>query len=110
MILKNYRDTIESVLLQTLEGINQGKTADELAETLALSNHLRELPYLQKSYGTVAWSVRRIFSGYVGWFDGNPTHLHPLTASEYAEKMVSSGSAERILEELEQAIQVEEYQ
>ena len=28
-------------------------------------------------YGTVEWSVRSIFTGYLGWFDGDAARLSP---------------------------------
>lgn len=54
--------------------------ADTLTDCVKLPESLRDLPYLQEHYGTVAWSIRGIFEGYAGWFDGNPTRLNPLPA------------------------------
>lgn len=109
-VLKNYRDAIESVLLQTLEGMAQGKTADELAASVKLPEALRNLPYLGEHYGTVAWSVRGIFAGYAGWFDGNPTKLNPLPPAEEAQNMLRMmGGTEKVLTEINQAIQTQQY-
>lgn len=110
-VLKNYRDAIESVLLQTLEGMAQGKTVDELAASVKLPETLRNLPYLGEHYGTVAWSVRGIFAGYAGWFDGNPTNLNPLPPAEEAQNMLRMmGGAEKVLAEIKQTIQTQQYQ
>lgn len=110
-VLKNYRDAIETILLQTLEGMNQGKTADELAASVELPENLQNLPYLAEHYGTVAWSVRGIFDGYMGWFDGNPTNLNPLSPKEQADNMLHLiGGTEKVLAEIQQAIAVQKYQ
>jgi alkyl sulfatase BDS1-like metallo-beta-lactamase superfamily hydrolase len=110
-MLKNYRDAIEFVLLQTLEGMNQGKTVDELAASIQLPDSLRNLPYLEEHYGTVAWSVRGIFDGYVGWFDGNPTKLNPLPAAETAANFLRMmGGTSAVLAEIQQAIAAQQYQ
>ncbi len=110
-VLKNYRDAIEFVLLQTLEGMNQGKTVDELAASITLPEHLKQLPYLGEHYGTVAWSVRGIFAGYAGWFDGNPTHLNPLPLQEEADKLLAMmGGVASVLTAIQQAIAAQQYQ
>ena len=110
-VLKNYRNAIESVLLQTLEGMAQGKTVDELAASVKLPETMRNLPDLGEHYGTVAWSVRGIFAGYAGWFDGNPTNLNPLPPAEEAQNMLRMmGGTEKVLAEISQAIQMQQYQ
>lgn len=88
-IIGNYRDAIEWVLDQTLEGIDEGKTPDELVNTIRLPEKWADLPYLQEYYGTIAWSIRGIYDGYVGWFDGNPTHIGTMPAKERAEKQLA---------------------
>lgn len=97
--LSNYRDAIRYVHDETVKGINQGKTPDELAQAIHLPEELASKPYLQEFYGTVAWSVRNIFNGYLGWFDGNATNLSPLTPRERAERVVRlSGGPQKLLE------------
>jgi alkyl sulfatase BDS1-like metallo-beta-lactamase superfamily hydrolase len=31
---------------------------------------------MTESYGRVSWSVRGIYEGYIGWFDGNITNMY----------------------------------
>jgi alkyl sulfatase BDS1-like metallo-beta-lactamase superfamily hydrolase len=83
-ILTAYRDAIQYVHDQTVRGMNRGLTPDELVETVELPPHLRRHPYLQEFYGTVEWSVRSIFSGYLGWFDGDAATLSPAGPAERA--------------------------
>lgn len=86
-------------------------TPDELAEHLKLPPHLAEAPYLQPFYGTVAWSVRSVFSGELGWFDGDSARLNPLTRSEKARLLVRlAGSEEALLTHARQALDNGEYQ
>lgn len=96
--LTNYRDAIAFVLTETLQAINQGLTIEETVEAVTLPERWASLPYLGEFYGTVAWSVRSIYSGYVGWFDGNPTNLNPLPLRKRAEKtIVLMGGIEAVL-------------
>ncbi len=110
-VLTDYRDALDYVLQETLAGINAGKTADELAETIRLPEHLAEKPYLQEFYGTVPWSVRAIFTGYLGWFDGNPTNMFPLPAVEAAQEMAAlAGGEAALLAQAEVALTAEKWQ
>lgn len=109
--LTNYRDALDFVLMETLKAMNQGKTPEQLVEEIKLPEHLIDLPYLQEYYGTVAWSVRAIFTNYLGWFDGNPTHLGHLPSEEKAKKTLQMmGGVEKIVEEISRATEQEEEQ
>ena len=62
------------IALQYIHGIGQ-KNAAEIVEKVKLPAHLADDPYLFEHYGTVEWSVRSIFAGYMGWFGGDPASL-----------------------------------
>jgi len=84
-ILLAYRDAIQYVHDQTIRGMNRGRTPDELVAEIELPPQLRDHPYLQEFYGTVAWSVRSVFTGYLGWFNGDTATLDPASPGERAE-------------------------
>lgn len=98
-VLTNYRDAIQHVFDRTIEGINRGMTPDELVGYVDLPEHLEDLDYLREYYGNIEWSVRAIFTGYLGWFDGNPTELFPLPPAEAAKRMVALAGGESALRE-----------
>ncbi|MEG6521964.1 alkyl/aryl-sulfatase [Desulfotomaculum sp. 1211_IL3151] len=109
--LTNFRNAIDYILSETLKGMNQGMTMEEVAEAVKLPEKWAKLPYLGEFYGTVAWSVRGIYAGYVGWFDGNPTHLNPLPSRIRAEKTIAlMGGAESVLSAISQALDNKEAQ
>lgn len=109
--LTNFHDAIEYVLVETLNGMNAGKTMDQLATSVKLPEKWAELPYLQEYYGTVEWTVRSIYTGYLGWFDGNPTRLGTMEPSLKAEKTLAMmGGAEKVLAEIDRALEQEEDQ
>lgn len=110
-ILTNYRDAIQYVLVETLKGMNRGLTMDELEEYVKLPEAYARLPYLQEYYGTVKWTVRAIFTGYLGWFDGNPTHLANLPLKERSKKLIKMmNGKEAILTEIDHSLEIGEYQ
>lgn len=86
--LTAYRDAIAYVHASVLRQTNEGRTPDEFAHTIQLPPHLREHPYLQQRYGKIPWAARGIYEGYLGWFDGNPTHLQPLPPTDRADRML----------------------
>lgn len=109
--LTAYRDGIKSVLDQTLEGMRKGERPDELVQHVKLPQALAGNPYLQEFYGTVTWSVRAIYSDYLGWFDGNATNLFPLAEQERARKVVAlAGGSGRVLTSAREALTAGEFQ
>ncbi len=110
-VLSNYRDAIRFVYDETIRGMNEGLTPDELVEFVKLPKHLAEEPSLQEFYGTVDWAVRSIFTGLAGWFDGNPTNLFPLSPSGYSEKFVNLvGGTEVLKQKILEAYEKGEFQ
>ena len=88
-VLTHYRDGVASVFEQTIAGMNRGLTPDQLVETVQLPPELAELDYLKPYYGNVEWAVRAIFTGYLGWFDGNPSNLFPLSPADEARRVAA---------------------
>ncbi len=109
--LSNYAEAILSVYQQTIDGMNQGLSVDELCAKVQLPAHLKEAENLQEFYGSVPWGVRSIFFHLVGWFDGNPSQLYPLSPKAEAEQIVKlAGGVGKIKEQFEQAIKENNYQ
>jgi alkyl sulfatase BDS1-like metallo-beta-lactamase superfamily hydrolase len=109
-ILTAYRDAIQYVHDQTIRGMNQGLTPDELVGSVRLPPHLRDHPYLQEFYGTVEWSVRSIFSGYLGWFSGDTATLSPASPGERARGFAElAGGEEALVAATQRALEREQY-
>lgn len=110
-ILTDYRDAIQFVHDQTVRGMNKGLTPDELAETVILPEHLQKNEWLQEFYGKTKWSVRTVFDGYMGFFDGNPATLLPLGKNERAQKLEQlAGGKNKLAEQIKQAMDNKEFQ
>ena len=110
-VLGNFRSAMDFVLTKTLEGMNAGKSAEQLASEIRLPEKYAGLPYLAEHYGCVEWTVREIYSAYLGWFDGNPTNLHPLPPEQRSKKMLDlMGGNANVLAAAQTALQNKEYQ
>jgi len=109
-VLTAYRDAIQYVHDQTIRFMNRGHTPDELVELVTLPPHLADHPWLGEFYGTVKHSVRQIYVGYLGWFEGDPWALDPLPpvarASRYVDQM---GGREAVLDAARAAISDGDY-
>ena len=106
-----YRDGIQFIHDQTIRLMNQGMRPEEIIENIELPSAVANSPYLQEFYGTVRWSVKSIFNGYLGWFTGNISELDPTTTFKRA-KFVSNmiGGPDALFAQLEKAIINEEMQ
>jgi alkyl sulfatase BDS1-like metallo-beta-lactamase superfamily hydrolase len=109
--LRAYRDAIQYVHDQTVRYMNQGLTPDQIVERVKLPAHLASHPYLQEFYGKVDWSVRSVFNGYLGWFDGNSSTLQPLAEGQRATRMAQlAGGKEQLLSRARAALEERDYQ
>lgn len=76
--LTKYRDAILFVHDATVKGMNEGKDVFTLMKTIKLPPQLD----IGEGYGQVAWSVRGIYEGYAGWFDGDAATMYPISPTE----------------------------
>ena len=90
---------------ETIAGMNAGKTPDELAHEVTLPPELADHPLLGQYYGNVSWSVRAIFTGILGWFDGNPAHMNPLHPADRAARVAElAGGPDVLLQQATDAL------
>jgi alkyl sulfatase BDS1-like metallo-beta-lactamase superfamily hydrolase len=88
-VLSVYRDAIQFIHDQAIRHMNRGLTQDELADTIpSLPPHLAQHAWLGEYYGSVKHCVRQMYTGQLGWFDGDPASLDPLSRNERARRTV----------------------
>lgn len=96
---------------QTLSYINRGYTSDEIANMIELPDNLNKVWYTRQYYGTVAHNAKAVYQKYMGWYDGNPVNLNPLTPSDSAKKWVEYlGDTDEVLKKAKQDYDKGEYQ
>lgn len=115
-----YRDAIQYVHDETVQGANAGKDVYTLMREIELPPDLAQ----DEVYGNIPWSVRGIYEGYVGWFDGNvsnmyetpPTAIYPEIVelaggadalAARAVELVQSGDPQRAMHMADMALQAE---
>lgn len=105
-----FRDAIEYVLLETLDCMNRGLSMSETAEQVVLPEKYRDKEFLGEFYGTVEWAVKSIYTGYVGWFDGNAANLLPVSDRAWHETLRELIGEEKLLEKIRGCVAAEEFQ
>ena len=106
--LTRYRDAIQYVHDETVKGMNDGKDVFTLMQEIKLPPQYD----LTEIFGKVSWSVRGIYDGYAGWYDGNPTSMYEIpSASVYPDLVKMAGGPEPLarlaLEKIESGKPVE---
>lgn len=104
-LLVAHRDAIQYLHDQTVRWMNHGCTPDEIVEKVKMPPHLAHHPWLGEYYGTYKHSIRGIYSGYLGWFEGDAATLDPppraIRAARYVELM---GGRENVLKAARRAL------
>ncbi|MEZ5204976.1 MAG: alkyl sulfatase dimerization domain-containing protein [Acidimicrobiales bacterium] len=104
------RDTYRYLHDQTLRLANRGLVASEIAEELELPEALASAPTVRGYYGTVNHNAKAVYQRYLGWFDGNPAHLHPHPPVPAAERYVEfMGGADAVLDKARRSFDEGDY-
>jgi uncharacterized sulfatase len=83
-VLTTTRDAILHVMQHTADGMDAGRSMDNIAASVTLPKELAEKPWLGEFYGKASWSARAFATGTLGWYDGNPTNLGTLSDEQRA--------------------------
>ena len=108
--LRTQRDTYRYLHDQTMRLANRGLVMTEIAEELDLPPSLAGEFGNRGYYGTVNHNAKAVYQRYLGWFDGNPAHLHPLPPQPAASRYLAyMGGAAAVLERARQDLAAGEY-
>jgi alkyl sulfatase BDS1-like metallo-beta-lactamase superfamily hydrolase len=108
--LENHRDAYKYLHDQSVRLLNQGYVGSEIAERLRLPDSLARHWYNRGYYGTMSHNSKAVYQRYMGWYDGNPSHLHSLPPEEAGRRYVEAmGGAEAVLARAGAAYEAGEY-
>ncbi len=92
------RDVYRWMHDQTMRLANHGFTPDDIADQLSMPDSFASQSHVQGYYGTVSHNVRSVYNRYLGWYDGNPAHLHPLPPADAGARYVEMmGGADSVV-------------
>ena len=108
--LASQRDLYRYLHDQTMRLANHGLTSLEIAEELRLPPSLGDEFFNRDYYGTLNHNVKAVYQRYLGFFDGNPAHLHPLPPVEAGLRYVEfMGGADELLRRARDSFEAGEY-
>ncbi|EJL22478.1 alkyl sulfatase-like hydrolase [Novosphingobium sp. AP12] len=97
--LGNQRDAYEYLHDQSVRLMNDGLTGPEIARAIQYPDTLAAKWYNHEYYGTLSHNSRAVYQRYMGYYDGNPANLDPMTLTEGAAHYVEAlGGGARVLE------------
>lgn len=97
--LESQRDAYKYLHDQTLRLANHGENMVEIAEQIEFPAALGERWCNRSYYGSVNHNAKAVYNLYLGWFDGNPSTLHPLPPVESSTRYVDyMGGAAAVIE------------
>jgi len=110
-ILFSTRDATQYIYVQTIRGINNGYTADKLSNMIKLPKSLENQPWLTYQKGQLPWIVKQIYYGTLGWFEGDPRFLQPISSEKRDSYIIDGfGGPDKVLLEVRSAIKNGEYE
>lgn len=91
-------DEVQEVLLQTAKALrwvraevvrlmNRGLGERQILDALRFPPELFDRPWMQATYGDPAWIARDVYRSENGWWDRNPTQLHPAPQADVARAL-----------------------
>ena len=108
--LTRQRDLYRWLHDQAMRLANLGYTPNEIAEQVSLPPGLWDDYMCHGYYGTVSHNVRAVYQRYIGFYDGHPSSLDPLTPVEAGKKYVDfMGGIEELIEKARNAFESGDY-
>lgn len=105
-----HRDAYKYLHDQSVRMMNDGMTGPEIADAIALPPVLARAWFNRGNYGSLKFNARAVYQRYMGFFDGNPTSLDPLTRVESSRHYVEAiGGGHKVLKLAATAHQAGDY-
>ncbi len=96
------RDSVQYVHDATIDGMNAGKSLNELMKEIELPEHLQ----ISQEHGKVSWAVKSIWEYYATWFHFESfTELYPIPASSVYSDLVKMLNRPELLQKAKQYIE-----
>ncbi|MBM7060384.1 MBL fold metallo-hydrolase [Pseudomonas sp. UL073] len=108
--LEKQRDMYGYLNDHTLNLANKGVTINEISKRFSVPDELGHEWFNRGYHGSVSHNVRAVMNKYLGYYDGNPATLDPLSPEDSAKKYVEyMGGAEHVLQLAQQSFDKGEY-
>lgn len=83
----NTAEALRAIVQQTLEGLNAGRTHEEILASIRIPEHLAGEPYLDALYDRPEFIAHNLIRKYGGWWNGFSAQLLPAPMREQANEV-----------------------
>jgi len=90
-VLLSLAESLESLVNQTIDLMNDGASLDEILQSVSLPAKWLARPWMQPVYDEPEFVIRNIWRLYGGWWDLDPANLKPSPKGELAAELVRLG-------------------
>ncbi|WP_419945905.1 alkyl sulfatase dimerization domain-containing protein [Candidatus Poriferisodalis sp.] len=90
-VLLTLAESLETLVSQTLDLMNEGASLDEILQSVSLPAEWLERPWMRPVYDEPEFVIRNIWRLYGGWWDLDPAYLKPSPKAELASELVRMG-------------------
>ena len=95
-VLLTLAESLESLVSQTIDLMNEGASLDQVLQTVSLPAEWLERPWMRTVYDEPEFVVRNIWRLYGGWWDLDPAYLKPSPKAELAGELVRLGGGAEV--------------
>ncbi|WP_420623296.1 alkyl sulfatase dimerization domain-containing protein [Candidatus Poriferisodalis sp.] len=90
-VLLTLAESLETLVSQTIDLMNEGASLDEILQSVSLPAEWLERPWMRPVYDEPEFVIRNIWRQYGGWWDLDPAYLKPSPKAELAGEVVRLG-------------------
>jgi glyoxylase-like metal-dependent hydrolase (beta-lactamase superfamily II) len=94
----NTAEALRAVVRQTLEGLNAGRTHEDILASIRIPEQLAGEPYLDPLYDRPEFIARNVIRKYGGWWNGFSAQVMPARMEDQAREVVRlAGGVEAVI-------------
>jgi alkyl sulfatase BDS1-like metallo-beta-lactamase superfamily hydrolase len=90
-VLLTLAESLETLVSQTIDLMNEGASLDEILQSVSLPAEWLERPWMRPVYDEPEFVIRNIWRMYGGWWDLDPAYLKPSPKAALADELVRMG-------------------
>ena len=90
-VLLTLAESLESLVSQTIDLMNDGASLDEILQSVSLPAEWLARPWMRPVYDEPEFVIRNIWRLYGGWWDLDPAYLKPSPKAKPAGELVQLG-------------------
>jgi alkyl sulfatase BDS1-like metallo-beta-lactamase superfamily hydrolase len=89
-VLQQTSQALRWIRNEVVRLLNQGMGERQMLDAIRFPPELFDVPWMKPSYGDPYWIARDVYRSENGWWDRNPTSLHPAAIDQASEAIAAA--------------------